>query len=82
DKALADVLDILDQMPKVDYRDRLIHVSLLREDLVKRLADPSRIADIQPRFVVGDFPWVKERVGEQRGEYLYAWKKLLSAGVL
>ncbi|GED68568.1 putative amidohydrolase YtcJ [Brevibacillus reuszeri] len=82
DKALADVLDILDQMPKVDYRDRLIHVSLLREDLVKRLADPSRIADIQPRFVVGDFPWVKERVGEQRGEYLYAWKTLLSAGVL
>lgn len=82
DKALADVLDILDQMPKVEYRDRLIHVSLLREDLVKRLADPSRIADIQPRFVVGDFPWVKDRVGEQRGEYLYAWKKLLSAGVL
>ncbi len=82
DKALENVLDILDQVPTVAYRDRLIHVSLLREDLIKRLATPSRIADIQPRFVVSDFPWVEERVGEARGAYLYAWKSLLKAGVL
>jgi hypothetical protein len=82
DKALENVLDILDQFPKVEYRDRIIHTSLVREDLVHRLADPSRIADIQPRFVVGDYPWVIERVGDRRENYLYAWKTLLGSGVL
>ncbi|MEH7085209.1 amidohydrolase [Neobacillus drentensis] len=82
DKALENVLDILDQFPKVKYRDRIIHTSLVREDLIQRLRDTSRIADIQPRFVVGDYPWVQERVGEKREQYLYAWKTLLSSGVL
>jgi predicted amidohydrolase YtcJ len=82
DKALENLLDILDQFPKVEFRDRIIHTSLVRNDLVQRLADPSRIADIQPRFVVGDYPWIKERVGETREQYLYAWKTLLTSGVL
>lgn len=82
DKALEDVLDILDQFPKVNYRDRIIHTSLVREDLIARLADPSIIADIQPRFVVGDYPWVVERIGKEREAYLYAWKSLLSKGVI
>ncbi|MGG3467106.1 amidohydrolase [Neobacillus pocheonensis] len=82
DQALENVLDILDQFSKVAYRDRIIHTSLVRHDLVKRLADSSWIADIQPRFVVGDYPWVKERIGEKRESYLYAWKTLLSAGVI
>ncbi|WP_144548000.1 amidohydrolase [Bacillus sp. X1(2014)] len=82
DKALENILDILDQFPRVKYRDRIIHTSLVREDLIQRLRDPSRIADIQPRFVVGDYPWVQERVGEKREQYLYAWKTLLSSGVL
>ena len=82
DKALEDVLDILDQFPKVNYRDRIIHTSLVREDLIQRLADPSIVADIQPRFVVGDYPWVIERIGKKREAYLYAWKSLLSNGVI
>lgn len=82
DKALENVLDILDQFHKVKYRDRLIHVSLLRQDLVGRLANPTRVADIQPRFVIGDYPWVMDRIGETREQYLYAWKSLLNSGVL
>lgn len=82
DQALEHVLDILDQFPKTAFRDRLIHTSLVSEDLIHRLADPSRIADIQPRFIVGDYPWIKERLGDEREEYLYAWKTLLTSGVL
>jgi predicted amidohydrolase YtcJ len=82
DQALENVLQVLDQLPTVKYRDRLIHVSVLREDLIKRLADPSRVADIQPRFVVGDFPWVQERLGEKRMKHVYAWKSLLASGAL
>ncbi|WP_045516764.1 amidohydrolase [Neobacillus niacini] len=82
DKALENILDILDQFPKVNYRDRIIHTSLVREDLILRLAAPSIVADIQPRFVVGDYPWVIDRIGKERESYLYAWKSLLSKGVI
>ncbi|KAB7706214.1 amidohydrolase family protein [Bacillus aerolatus] len=82
DQAVENVLQVLDQFPKAKHRDRIIHVSVLREDLIQRLADPSLVADIQPRFLVGDFPWVQERLGERRIQHLYAWKSLLSAGVL
>src|SRR5699024_1039426 len=34
DQALENVLDILDQFPLTPYRDRLIHVQVLREDLI------------------------------------------------
>lgn len=82
DQALENVLDILDQFPAVAYRDRLIHVQVLREELISRLLSPSRIVDIQPRFIVGDFPWVQNRLGESRIKRSYAWKTLLSAGVI
>ena len=81
DQALANVLDLLDQLPYGKYRDRIIHVALANQELIKRLAHPNRIADIQPRFVVSDYPWILERPGEERENYLYAWKSMLSAGV-
>ncbi len=81
DQAVENVLQVLDQFPSVKYRDRIIHVSLLREDLIQRLAKPTLVADIQPRFVVGDYPWIQDRLGKQRIRYLYAWKSLLTAGV-
>ncbi len=82
DQALENILDILDEFPTVAYRDRLIHVQVLREDLIQRLARPSRIADIQPRFLAGDFPWVQDRLGPERSKLAYAWKSLIDAGVV
>lgn len=82
DQAVDNVLRVLEQFPSVKVRDRVIHVSLLREDVIQRLAKPSLVADIQPRFVVGDFPWIQDRLGEERIQYVYAWKSLLFAGVL
>jgi len=82
DQALENVLDILDQFPTVSHRDRLIHVQVARESLMTRLSQGNRVADIQPRFVVGDFPWVEERLGHERVKQSYAWKSLMNAGVL
>lgn len=62
--------------------DRFIHAQVLDAKLLARMTKLPLIADIQPRFVVSDFPWVLERVGPQRTEYLYAWKKLIDAGVV
>ncbi|WP_040952522.1 amidohydrolase [Gorillibacterium massiliense] len=63
------------------YPDRLIHALVLRPDLVERMARLPLAADIQPHFVVSDFPWALERMGDDRREYLYAWRKLLAAGI-
>ncbi|WP_047982201.1 amidohydrolase [Ornithinibacillus contaminans] len=82
DQALENVLDVLDLFPAVSHRDRIIHAQLLRKELIKRLAIPSRVVDIQPRFVVSDFPWIIERLGDDRAELAYAWKTLMNNGVI
>ncbi|SES91135.1 amidohydrolase [Paenibacillus sp. NFR01] len=61
--------------------DRFIHAQVLDAGLVEEMKALRLIADIQPRFVASDFPWVLERVGPQRTSHLYAWKKLLAAGI-
>src|SRR5690625_1054821 len=81
DQALENMLNVLDEFPEVFYRDRLIHIQVVREDLIERLASKNRIADIQPRFLAGDFPWVLERLGEERAKLSYAWKTLIEAGI-
>lgn len=81
DQALANVLDALDQFEPVEHRDRLIHVSVLNEELISRLKNPHRIADVQPKFVPSDYPWIVDRLGEDRSNYSYPFKKLLQAGV-
>ncbi|OWA36979.1 hydrolase [Saccharibacillus sp. O16] len=62
--------------------DRFIHAQVLDAKLLERMTKLPLIADIQPRFVASDFPWVLERVGPERTSYLYAWKKLIDAGVI
>ncbi|QDH19653.1 amidohydrolase [Saccharibacillus brassicae] len=62
--------------------DRFIHAQVLDASLLERMTKLQLIADIQPRFVISDFPWVLERVGPERTDYLYAWKKMMDAGVI
>ncbi|WP_172250222.1 amidohydrolase [Saccharibacillus deserti] len=62
--------------------DRFIHAQVLDAALLERMTKLQLIADIQPRFVVSDFPWVLDRVGPQRTDYLYAWKKMIDAGIV
>ncbi|WP_019240237.1 MULTISPECIES: amidohydrolase [Bacillus] len=82
DHALENVLNVLNQFPPVKQRDRIIHASVLNGELISKLAKSSIIVDIQPRFVVSDYPWVIDRIGKNREPYLYPFKTLLSAGVL
>ncbi|MBP1904795.1 putative amidohydrolase YtcJ [Paenibacillus turicensis] len=85
DGAAQMVLTAMENCPlpvHAPLRDRFIHAQVLNEDLIKRMKKLPLIIDIQPRFVVSDFPWVLDRVGAERTEYLYAWRKLLAAGLI
>ncbi len=38
--------------------------------------------DLQPHFVASDFPWVIDRLGKDRMNTAFAWKTLMSKGIL
>ncbi|MEK4485526.1 amidohydrolase [Psychrobacillus sp. FSL H8-0484] len=81
DKATEIILDLIERYPAPSgKKDRLIHVNVLRSDLVKRMQKLPLVLDIQPIFVPSDFPWVIERLGKDRLTWAYAWKSLLHAG--
>lgn len=81
DQAVEIILNLIEKYPPpVGKRDRLIHVNVLRDDLVKRMAQLPVVLDIQPMFVPSDFPWVIDRLGKERLKWAYAWKSLVDYG--
>lgn len=83
DQAIEMVLDTIEKYPVVDGKhDRLIHVSLLRPDLIERMAKLPVICDIQPTFLTSDMPWVENYIGEARAKYLYPFKTLIDKGLV
>lgn len=82
DAAFDMVLQAIENAPlKGNGRDRMIHATMLRKDLIDRLKGIPVILDIQPSFVTSDFPWVIDRLGKDNLDYCYAWKTLLEEGL-
>ncbi|GHI01210.1 amidohydrolase [Neobacillus kokaensis] len=83
DAGAEQVLNAIEKYPVPEgKRDRLIHGCVLREDLVERMAQLPIVVDVQPAFVPSDFPWVIDRLGEERLEFAYPWKTLLDRGIM
>ncbi|MFJ7829491.1 amidohydrolase [Peribacillus sp. NPDC046944] len=83
DAATEQVLRVIEKYPAPSgKRDRFIHCCILREDLVERMAKLPLVVDIQPAFVPSDFPWVIDRLGEERLSLAYPWKTLLDRGIM
>ncbi|GEN83442.1 putative amidohydrolase YtcJ [Sporosarcina luteola] len=83
DGAVEKGLDAIERHPVPEgKRDRLIHVNVLRDDLVERMKKLPVVLDIQPAFVASDFPWVMDRLGEDRLDWAYAWKRLVDEGFI
>ncbi|MGM7702337.1 amidohydrolase [Pseudalkalibacillus sp. Hm43] len=82
DLALEFALYAVEENPPPEgSRDRFVHGQIVRPDLIERLKKVPVIIDIQPHFVASDFPWVIERLGEERMQYSFAWKTLLEEGI-
>jgi predicted amidohydrolase YtcJ len=81
DLALELTLDAIEENPIQNQIDRIIHAQVLRSDLLERMLKLPIVVDIQPRFVAADFPWVIERLGEDRIGWCYAWKTLVHSGL-
>jgi predicted amidohydrolase YtcJ len=66
--------------PRPELRFRLEHAQVLRLHDIERLAKLGIVASMQPTHATSDMPWALNRLGEQRLEGAYAWRKVLAAG--
>ena len=63
-----------------DHRWRIEHAQILAPADLPRLAQLGVIASMQPTHATSDMPWAEERVGPQRINGGYAWRKLRDSG--
>ena len=61
-------------------RHRVEHAQILSLDDLERFADLGVIASVQPTHATSDMPWAGERVGDERLEGAYAWRRLSDSG--
>ncbi|MBQ8151532.1 MAG: amidohydrolase, partial [Firmicutes bacterium] len=65
-----------------DPRFRMIHIQLVNEDLIERIKKLPVIIDTQPVFIHTDLPWIEDRVGKERMNYMNPWKRLIDEGMI
>lgn len=84
DQANQSVLDVLGdvaaEFPDNPGRHRIEHVQILAPADVRRFAELSVIAAMQPTHATSDMYWAGRRLGEERLRYSYAWRSLLDSG--
>ncbi|MBQ3389999.1 MAG: amidohydrolase [Firmicutes bacterium] len=86
DRAIEMVVESLEKAyaanPRTDARFRMIHMSLVNEDIIRRMKKLPVILDIQPMFVSTNVRWSETRVGPERAKYNYAWKSFIDEGFI
>lgn len=85
DRAVAHVLDayeaVLARHPGRDHRFKLEHASLIAESDFARIGRLGVIASVQPAHVAADLPWIEQRLGAGRISRVFAFRRMLDAGV-
>ncbi|MGD8832773.1 MAG: amidohydrolase, partial [Pseudomonadales bacterium] len=65
-----------------DHRWRVIHAQVLREEDFARFGELNLVAEVNPYHVADDMRWMEERIGPERSEGAYAFRKLKDAGAV
>jgi hypothetical protein len=68
------------QAPPGGTRPRIEHVQVVALSDIPRFGSENVIASIQPTHATSDMPWAEKRVGPERIEGAYAWRRLEKAG--
>jgi predicted amidohydrolase YtcJ len=71
---------VLGDMESSDHRWRVEHAQVVALGDIPRFASLGVIASMQPTHATSDMPWVQDRIGEQRVEGAYAWRRFLDGG--
>lgn len=83
DLAIDVILEIFAKYPPREGQlDRMIHCSLVDEEILTKLASIPVAIDMQPQFVQGEFLAEIARLGEKRAKGLHPLKSLLDRGLI
>ncbi len=74
-------LDALGALGPNDRRHRIEHAQIVDPADIARFAALGVTASMQPTHATSDMPWVPDRLGPDRLEGAYAWRRFLEAGV-
>ena len=76
------VEDLNEQNGPSDRRFRLVHAQVIAPDDFERLAPLGIIAEVQPYHLSDDMRWMEERIGRERCEGAYAFKRIQDSGAM
>jgi predicted amidohydrolase YtcJ len=86
DRANRTVLDefeaALEDLPVADHRFRIEHAQIIHPDDLPRFAELGVIPSMQASHQTSDMYWAANRLGSTRVLGAYAWRTLLSSGVV
>ncbi len=84
DRAIRDLLDIYHDVEAAhgtrDRRFRMEHAQHIHPDDLKRFAEQSVLASMQPYHAIDDGRWAEEVIGPERARTTYAFKSLIDSG--
>ncbi|MFJ7736209.1 amidohydrolase [Lysinibacillus sp. NPDC097287] len=83
DLAIDVILDVFEKYPPREGQlDRVIHCSLIDEEILIKLASLPVAIDMQPQFVQGEYSAEIARLGDERVKGLHPLKSLLDRGLI
>ena len=88
DKGNRIILDVYEKLltkhnlTNADHRWRVIHAQVVHPSDFPRFGQLRLVAEINPYHVADDMRWMEERIGRQRSEGAYAFRKLKDAGAV
>lgn len=73
--------NIYKQSETKDLRNSIVHCQFTNDELLQRFKKFNIVANVQPTFVMSDYPIVEKAVGKTRAEKSYVWKDMLNEGI-
>jgi predicted amidohydrolase YtcJ len=73
--------NIYNQSENKDLRNSIVHCQFTNNELLQRFKKIGVIANVQPTFVMSDYPIVEKAVGKTRAEKSYVWKDMINKGI-
>jgi predicted amidohydrolase YtcJ len=88
DKGVRILLDVYEKvlthhdLVERDHRWRVIHAQVVHPDDFARFGKLKLVAEVNPYHVSDDMRWMEERIGKERDQGAYAFRKLKDAGAV
>lgn len=64
-----------------DLRLTIVHCQFTNDELLNRFKKLNIVANVQPSFVMTDYPIVEKAVGKARADKSYVWKDILNSKI-